>query len=143
MLAQQPPTPQIPQEPPEEDPSFAPKEYSFNPVQAKREVVAGNFYFKKGNYSAAVTRFQEATRWDPGWAEAFLRLGESAEKGRDYAIARQAYTKYLELDKEAKDADAIRKRMAKWPKSSAPAQNKQAKPLDSVPRPTPIPLDHR
>jgi hypothetical protein len=61
----------VPAEPPEEDSSLKPREYSFNPVQAKKEIVAGNFYFKKGNYRAAVQRFTEATMWDSGLPEAF------------------------------------------------------------------------
>ena len=35
----------------------------------------------------------------------------------DYSTALEAYTKYLELDKNAKDGDALRKRIAKWPAS--------------------------
>src|SRR5215467_4900221 len=65
------------QEPPEEDESLKPKEYSFNPLEAERDLNVGNYYFKKGNYKAAVNRFREATRWNPNFAEAYLRLGES------------------------------------------------------------------
>jgi hypothetical protein len=40
----------------------------------------------------------------------------------DFGRAREAYTKYLELAKDAKDAGAIRSRMAKWPpERAAPA----------------------
>ena len=56
-----PPTTQTP-EPPEEDESLAPKVYALNPVQAKKEISAGDFYFKKPNYSAAAKRYLEATR---------------------------------------------------------------------------------
>ena len=48
-----PPAPPTEQEPPEEDESLKPKEYTLNPVQSARELTAGNFYFKKGNYRAA------------------------------------------------------------------------------------------
>ena len=105
------------QEPPEEDVTLKPKEYALNPIQAQKEVTAGNFYEKKGNYRAAQSRYEEATHWDPGSAEAFLKLGETSEKLRDFTTALEAYTKYLELDKNAKDADALRKRIAKWPQS--------------------------
>ena len=71
------------QEPPEEDESLVPKVYSFNPLQAAKEVKIGNYYFKKGNYRAAAQRFLEATRWDGTLAEAFLRLGEAREKQHD------------------------------------------------------------
>ena len=109
LSAQKPPQPaQTPQEPPEEDESLAPKVYALNPVQAKKEIVAGDYYFKKPNYL-------EATRWDPGSAEAFLKLGESREKLRQYGPAREAYSKYIELAEDPKEKDAIRKKMDKWP----------------------------
>ena len=57
-----------------------PKEYSFNPVQSKKEVTVGEFYFKKGDFKAAAGRFREATKWNDGNAEAWLRLGDAEEK---------------------------------------------------------------
>ena len=102
-------------EPPEEDESLAPKVYALNPVQAKKEMTAGDYYFKKSNYSAAAKRFLEATRWDPGSAEAFFKLGESREKLHDYPSARGAFSKFLDLAEDGKEKDAVRKRMAKWP----------------------------
>lgn len=112
------------QEPPEEDETLKPKEYAFNPIQAQKELTAGNFYYKKGNYRAAASRYREASRWDTNSAEAFYKLGESSEKLHDYTSALEAYTKYLELDKNAKDADALRKRIAKWPTSKADADSR-------------------
>jgi len=100
------------QEPPEEDESLKPKEYSFNPLEAERDLKVGNYYFKKGNYNAAASRFREATRWNPTYAEAFLRLGESEEKLKNKPAAREAYAKYLELAPDAKDAEGIKKKLA-------------------------------
>ena len=111
-----PPPPPRPQELPEEDEALKPKEYALNPLEAAKNVNIGNQYFKKGNYRAAVNRYKEASLWDPGSAEAFLKLGEANERVHDYAAAREAYTKYLELAPDAKDAGAIRNRMAKWPR---------------------------
>lgn len=99
------------QEPPEEDESLKPKEYSFNPLEAEHDLKVGNYYFKKGSYAAAVARFREATRWNPNYADAFLRLGDAEEKLKDKAGAHDAYAKYLELAPDAKDADAIRKKL--------------------------------
>jgi len=99
------------QEPPEEDDSLKPKEYSFNPLEAERDLKVGNYYFKKGNYKAAASRFREATRWNPTYAEAFLRLGESEEKLKDKPAAQEAYAKYLELAPDAKDAESIKKKL--------------------------------
>lgn len=101
------------QEPPEEDETLAPKEYSFNPVQAKKEVTIGNYYFKKGNYRAAAKRFTEASKWNPGYAEAYLRLGDAQEKLRDRESAKTAYQKYLDLEPDAKNAGEIKKKISK------------------------------
>lgn len=106
---------QEPPEPPEEDESLAPKVYALNPVQAKKEIVAGDYYFKKPNYSAAARRYLEATRWDPGMPEAFRKLGDTREKLREYGPAREAYLKYIELAEDPKEKDALQKKMAKWP----------------------------
>ena len=107
------------QEPPEEDPDLKPKEYSFNPLEATRNITAGNFYFKKGNYRAASRRYLEASKWDPMSAEAFLRLGEADEKLRDFTAAREAYEKYLTVASDAKDLEAVKKKLASLPKSRA------------------------
>ena len=103
------------QEPPEEDVSLKEKEYSFNPLQAQKELTAGAFYYKKGNYKAAARRYRDATKWDPTSAMAFLRLAQSEEKLKDEQAAREAYSKYLELAPDSKEAESIRKKLAKHP----------------------------
>ena len=122
LVAQQPKPPAPPatqeQEPPEEDPDLKPKEYSFNPLEASRNIVAGNFYFKKGNYRAASRRYLEASKWDPTSAEALLKLGEADEKMRDFPAARQAYEKYLTVASDAKDLDTVKKKIAALPTHS-------------------------
>jgi len=100
------------QEPPEEDESLAPKTYSFNPLEAEKDLKVGLYYFKKGNYKASTSRFREATLWNPTYAEAFLRLGESEEKLKDKKAADEAYSKYLALAPDAKDAESIKKKLA-------------------------------
>lgn len=99
------------EEPPEEDESLKPKEYSFNPLEAQKDLRTGDFYFKKGNFKAAAKRFEEATKYDPGFADAYLRLGETREKLHDKKGARMAYEKYLELKPDSKLAGVIKKKV--------------------------------
>jgi Flp pilus assembly protein TadD len=99
------------QEPPEEDESLVEKEYSFNPLQAAKEMKIGDYYAKRGNHKAAAARYQEATRWEPGNARAWLRLGESLEKLKDDKRAREAYAKYLEIEPDSKQAPVIKKKL--------------------------------
>jgi len=121
MTAQQKPPEQKPPEqkeeaPPEEDVTEKPKEYSFNPLQAEKEVRVGNYYFRKGSYRAAVLRFREATKWNANFAEAYVRLGEASEKQKDWKSAREAYEKFLELAADDKRAADVRKKVEKLSK---------------------------
>jgi outer membrane protein assembly factor BamD (BamD/ComL family) len=102
-----------PEDLPEEDEALSKPEYAFNPLQARKELRVGNFYFKKGSWKAAANRFREATRWNPKFAEAYFRLGEAHEKLNDPKAAREAFSKYLELDPDGKYADEAKKRLKK------------------------------
>lgn len=110
------PSQQQEQAPPEEDEVEKPKEYSFNPLQAAKEVRVGTYYFHKGSYHAAAMRFREATKWNPGFAEAYMRLGEAEEKQRSWKAAEQAYGKFLELAADDKRAPEVRKKLEKLEK---------------------------
>lgn len=101
------------QEPPEEDEALTVKEYSFNPLQAEQELKVGNFYFRKGKYKAAAGRFREAAKWNPGYAEAYLRLGETQNKLKDPKAAREAYRKFLELAPDHPRAAEIKRKLAR------------------------------
>jgi len=99
--------------PPEEDAALTTTEYSFNPLQSAKDVGVGNQYLKRGKLRAAEMRFTAATKWNDGNAEAWLKLGEVAERLKDTAKAKEAYTKYLELAADAKNAKDIQKRVDK------------------------------
>ncbi|MGP8246125.1 MAG: tetratricopeptide repeat protein [Bryobacteraceae bacterium] len=101
------------EDPPEEDTSLSVDSYAFNPLQSKKSVDIGNEYAKKRNFRAAAGRYKEATKWNDGNSEAWLRLGEAEEKLKDPQSARAAYAKYLELASDAKNAPEIRKKLAK------------------------------
>ena len=110
--------------PPEEDQNFAaPREYSFNPLQAQKELKIGKFYFKKGSYKAAALRAQEAIKWDDSLLDAYLMLGEARERLRDTDGARKAYTQFLELAGDTvKERKEIEKRLRKLAKADEPTK---------------------
>lgn len=111
LTAQNPPPVQ---EPPEEDvAAVEKKEYTFNPLQAAKELKVGAFYFKKGSFRAAARRFEEATKWDPSSGEAWFHLGEAQAKLKDDKAARAAWEKYLEVEPEGKQAAEVRKKLGK------------------------------
>jgi tetratricopeptide (TPR) repeat protein len=99
--------------PPEEDTALTTTEYSFNPLQSTKDVGVSKLYLKNGKLRAAEMRYTSATKWNDGNAEAWLKLGEVAEKLRDKPKAKEAYQKYLELASEAKNAAEIRKKLEK------------------------------
>lgn len=100
------------QAPPEEDETLTVKQtYAFNPLQAEKELKVGDFYYKKGSYKAAASRFRAATRWNPGLAEAYFRLGEAEEKLADKKAARDAYAKFLEIAPQDKRAVSVKKKL--------------------------------
>jgi tetratricopeptide (TPR) repeat protein len=111
------------QEPPEEDVNpQSVKEYTFNPLQAAKEIKVGNYYSKKGSYRAAAKRFEEALKWDPNSGEAYLRLAEAKTKLGDSAAAKAAYLKYIEIDPDSKEAASIRKKLGVMQPAASAAQ---------------------
>jgi len=85
----------------------------WDPLHAHKSVEVGTFYLKKGDYDAAIDRFQDAARMQPGLAEPFLLLGEAYEKKNDAADALTSYRKYLDLYRNAPDREKIQKRIEK------------------------------
>lgn len=130
-------------EPPEEDERLVrPQEYTFNPLQARKEMSTGDFYSKKGNYKAAAARYREATLWDQGWPEAYFKLAEASEKIKDYATAREAYARFIELTPDKKKAADARKRIARLPEAP-PAPPGRPQVLDGVPDLSRLPARNR
>ena len=119
--------------PPEEDQNFAaPREYSFNPLQAQKELKIGKFYFKKGSYKAAALRAQEAIKWDDSLLDAYLMLGEARERMRDTDGARKAYSQFLELaDDTVKERKEIQKRLQKLVKADDPPKTDESGKVDA------------
>jgi tetratricopeptide (TPR) repeat protein len=86
-------------------------EGEWNPLKANKDIEVGTFYLKKGNYDAAIDRFEEATRLQPGFAAPYLKLGETYEKMKNLPKAVDAYKSYLQVYKTAPDAKDVRKKI--------------------------------
>lgn len=63
----------------------------YNPIEAARNVEAGDYYFGRENYRAALSRFQEALQDKPDDAAIQLRLGRTCEK---LNLGEEAYEHY-------------------------------------------------
>jgi tetratricopeptide (TPR) repeat protein len=100
-------------DPPEEDESVAPKKYVLNPLEAQRDMNIGNEYYKSGKYLAARGRYLDATRYNPGSAEAFFRLGEAEKKLNHSDEAKAAFEKTIKLAPDSKFAAEAKKKLGK------------------------------
>jgi tetratricopeptide (TPR) repeat protein len=87
----------------------APSELSdakpYLPPSPKKSVEIGDFYFKRKKYSAALSRYREATEDDPNYAPAYLGLGRVYEKIGLKQKALEAYRKYLDALPSSKQAE--------------------------------------
>jgi len=117
--AQQPPPKQPPQPRLEAPPPAPAEEPVYDPLRAEKAIEVGRFYFKRGNFDAALERFQDAARFRPGYAIPYRWMGQTYEKMRRKPDAVTAYRKYLELYPSAQDAAKIRKRIEKLEKEIA------------------------
>lgn len=71
--------------------------HPYDPHKAMKAIEVGDFYFKKENYRAAISRYQEALQWKPRDAEATYKLAEALEKSGDKAGALENYRAYLKI----------------------------------------------
>jgi len=84
----------------------------FDPLRAAKAVEVGEFYMRRKNYDAAISRFEEAVYFKPNYALAYFRLGQSYEKALRPVDALRAYRKYLEILPTGKEARWAKKRIA-------------------------------
>ena len=87
------------------------EEAPFDPLRAAKAVEVGEFYMRRKNYDAAISRFEEAVYFKQNYALTYLRLGQAYEKALRPVDALRAYRKYLEILPTGKDASWIKKRI--------------------------------
>lgn len=92
----------------------------YNPIEAARNVEAGDYYFGRENYRAALSRFQEALQDKPDDAAIQSRLGKVYEKLDDALAAYEHFDAALVLSpdgpgsKQAREAlERLRPQLAK------------------------------
>lgn len=69
----------------------------WDPHKAEKNVEIGDFYFKRGNYRAAESRYKEALYWKDNEAIAMFRLAQAQEKLGEFADAHKNYSAYLSV----------------------------------------------
>ena len=91
----------------------APDQPMWDPLRAEKDIEVGEHYMHKGDYDAAIDRFQDAIESKPGYAIPFRYLGEAQEKKGLKKQAIKSYQRYLDLYPHAEDGEKIKKRIEK------------------------------
>jgi tetratricopeptide (TPR) repeat protein len=89
----------------------APDQPTWDPLRAEKDIEVGEHYMHKGDYDAAIDRFQDAIEAKPGYAIPFRYLGEAQEKKGLKKQAIKSYQRYLDLYPHAEDAAKIKKKL--------------------------------
>ena len=97
--------------PPEEDETVKPKVYPFDPLESERNIKVGDFYMRKGEYRGAASRYDDATKYNPNSAEAFLKLGQAEQKLKNKDKAKAAFARVLRLAPDSKFAREAKKKL--------------------------------
>ena len=101
--------------------------HPFDPHRAAKDVEVGDFYYKRQNYRAAVSRYREALLYKPNDAVATFSLADALEKSGDLQQAAKNYKAYLKIlpyGPKARDARKALERLH----AIAPAGVKKAAP---------------
>jgi tetratricopeptide (TPR) repeat protein len=99
---------------PEEDETVKPRVYTYDPIEAERNIKVGKFYMHQGGdrgYRAAAGRFQDATKYDPKSAEAFFLLGQAEQKLKHKEKAEAAFHHVIALSPDSKLAKEAQKKL--------------------------------
>jgi tetratricopeptide (TPR) repeat protein len=96
---------------PEDDESVKPETFPLNPLESDRNVRVGNYYWHKGNYRAALQRYERATKYNPSSPEAFYKVGEAEEKLKNKDAARAAFRRVIQVAPDSKMAHDAKKKL--------------------------------
>ena len=69
----------------------------WDPHRAMKAIEVGDFYLKRLNYGAAISRYREALEFKPHDAEATYKLANALEKSGDTKGALENYQDYLKI----------------------------------------------
>lgn len=90
--------------------------HEWNPLRAMKCVEVGDYYFRAGNYKAALSRYREALLFKPHDAVATFKLAQALEKSREFEEARTRYQEYLAILKDGPSAGEAKKALERLKK---------------------------
>jgi tetratricopeptide (TPR) repeat protein len=90
--------------------------HEWNPLRAMKDVEVGDYYYKKENYKAALSRYREALQFKPRDAVATFKLAQTLEKTKEFEEARTHYEEYLAILKDGPSAGEAKKALGRLKK---------------------------
>jgi tetratricopeptide (TPR) repeat protein len=99
--------------------------HSWDPHKAAKDIEVGDFYFKRKNYRAALSRYKEALQWKDNDAVAHFRLAQCFEKVNDPEQATAHYQAYLKILPHGEFAEESQKALDKLKPATEKSQARQ------------------
>jgi tetratricopeptide (TPR) repeat protein len=90
--------------------------HEWNPLRAMKDVEVGDYYYKRENYKAALSRYREALQFKPRDAVATFKLAQTLEKTKELEEARARYEEYLAILKDGPSAVEAKKALERLKK---------------------------
>lgn len=101
--------------------------HPFDPHRAAKDIEVGDFYFKRHNYRAAISRYRSALLYKPNDAIATFSLADALEKVGDLPEAIKNYQAYLKILPYGPKANDARKALEKLHAKAPPEKKSAAK----------------
>jgi tetratricopeptide (TPR) repeat protein len=89
-----------------------------NPLLAEKSLNIGDFYFKRGNYVAAIQRYLEAREYQPNSIRAYEALARAYEKNGELAKAINAYKDFIDKNPDSPKSSEFRSKLSKLEQKS-------------------------
>jgi tetratricopeptide (TPR) repeat protein len=89
------------------------EETKYDPFPSEQDVEVGTYYMHKGDFDAAIPRFEDAIRLRANFAKPRMLLAEIYEKKGDKTAAVKYYKEYLQVYPHAPDAAKVQKKIDK------------------------------
>ena len=87
------------------------EETKYDPFPSEQDVEVGTYYMHKGDFDAAIPRFEDAIRLRGSFAKPRILLAEIYEKKGDKSEAVKYYKEYLQVYPHAPDAAKVQKKI--------------------------------
>lgn len=91
----------------------------YDPHRAEKDLEVGDYYYKQGNYKAALMRYHDALEYKPNDPVATFKLASVSEKLDLLREASRYYILYLRLQPDGANAGEARKALARLRRSIA------------------------